>query len=307
MGFFSRDYESAGAGISKNAPKKKGIALFFEIFIRKFWLLFGVNMLYFIFFLPMVISFAAISFIKNGRVVVAIIGIMFIVFTVTIGAATAGMTKIMRSFILEKHTFIVRDFFRAFKVNFKKGLAVGALDVFIAASAFSSYYVYPALAQQLGTKLLYIPMVITFSLALVVSMMNFYIYLMMIATDLSLKNLIKNSFALTFISMKKSVLTLVIYLLTLAAMVLIFLYAPALLMFIAPFVPSAQLWFIVCFNSYPEIQKYVINPYYESIGEVNPELTGDYDTDEEAPVFRDMGGNEKPVEKRKPTKGRKIT
>ena len=306
MGFFNRDYESAGAGISKNEPKKKGILLFFELFFRKFWLLFGVNMLYFIFFLPAVISFTAISFIKNGRIVTAVLIAMFLVFTATIGPATAGMTKGMRNFVLEKHTFIVRDFFRAFKVNFKKALAVGIIDVVIAASVFSSYYVYPALAQQFDTKLMYVPMIITFSLAFVVIMMNFYIYLMMIATDLSLKNLVKNSFALSFIAMKKNVLTLIIYLLTLVVMFFMFLYAPALFMFITPFVPAAHLWFIVCFNSYPAIQKYVINPYYESIGEINPEITGDYDIEEES-VFKDMGGKEQPVEKRKPTKGKRIS
>ncbi|MBR6385261.1 MAG: DUF624 domain-containing protein [Ruminococcus sp.] len=306
MGFFSRDYESAGTGIAKNAPKKKGIALFFEIFFRKFWLLFGVNMLYFIFFLPAVISFVALSFIKNGRIVTAIIIAMLLVFTATIGPATAGMTKIMRSFVLEKHTFIVRDFFRAFKVNFKKALVVGIIDTVVGASVFSSYYVYPGLAEQFNTKLMYIPMIITFSLAFVVMMMNFYIYLMMIATDLSLKNLIKNSFALSFIAMKTNVLTLIIYLVNLVVMFFVFLYMPALFMFITPFVPAAQLWFIVCFNSYPAIQKYVINPYYESMGEINPELTGDYDLEEEA-VFKDMGGKEQPMEKRKPTKGRKIT
>ena len=95
-------------------PRKKGIALFFEIFFRKFWLLFGVNMLYFIFFLPAVISFIALSFIKNGRIVTAVIIAMFLVFTATIGPATAGMTKIMRSFVLEKHTFHCQGFFQGF-------------------------------------------------------------------------------------------------------------------------------------------------------------------------------------------------
>ena len=69
----------------------------------------------------------------------------------------------------------------------------------------------------------------------------------------------------------------------------------------------ALVWFIVCFNSYPVIQKYVINPYYDSIGKVNPELSSDVDTVEEETLFEDMGGKEKPVEKRKKTKGRRIS
>ena len=54
MGLFSKNYESAGVGISKYAPKKKGIALFFDIVGRKFWKLMQVNLLYMLFFLPLV-------------------------------------------------------------------------------------------------------------------------------------------------------------------------------------------------------------------------------------------------------------
>ena len=60
---------------------------------------------------------------------------------------------------------------------------------------------------------------------------------------------------------------------------------------------------IICFNCYPIIQKYIINPYYEQRGEVNPELTGGTSSSEES-VFEDMGGKEKPVEKKKTSSGR---
>nr|MCR5729920.1 hypothetical protein [Ruminococcus sp.] len=63
--------------------------------------------------------------------------------------------------------------------------------------------------------------------------------------------------------------------------------------------------FVSCFNSYPLIQKYVINPYYTSRGEINPELAGN-DSDEET-IFEDKGGEEKPIEKRKKGKGKRIS
>ena len=55
------------------------------------------------------------------------------------------------------------------------------------------------------------------------------------------------------------------------------------------------------------IQKYVINPYYVSIGEINPELDESSDADDEEVIFEDMGGKEKPIEKRKKTKGKRIS
>lgn len=128
---------------------------------------------------------------------------------------------------------------------------------------------------------------------------------MLTATNLSLKNLIKNSFALAFVAMKSNIIILAITIVVLIGMLLLFNYLFPVFMLLLPFFPAAFLWFVTCFNSYPVIQKYVINPYYTSIGEVNPELIDD-SSDDEA-VFEDMGGKEKPIEKRKKTKGKRIS
>lgn len=306
MGLFFNDYESAGVGISKHAPKKKGLALFFDILGRKFWKLMGINMLYSLFFIPLLLIMPAITLITNYRVLAAVIGLLILIFSIIIGPATAGMTKIMRSFVIDKHTFIMRDFFRAFKANFKKAALIGFFDCLILLSVFAAYNVYPALAIQMGTKMLYVPMVITFSLFLVVLIMNYYIFLMLIATNLSLKNLIKNSFALAFVAMKTNLITFAVSLITIVIMGLLLLYLLPAFIVLIPFFPAAFLCFVTCFNSYPVIQKYVINPYYTSIGEVNPELVDDTDDGEE-PVFEDMGGKEKPIEKRKKGKGKRIS
>ena len=59
--------------------------------------------------------------------------------------------------------------------------------------------------------------------------------------------------------------------------------------------------------SYPIIQKYVINPYYESKGEVNPELENASSENEDDAIFEDKGGSEKPIESRKKSKGKIIS
>lgn len=307
MGLFFNDYESAGSGISKNAPKKTGIKLFFDIFLRKFWKLIEVNMLYSIFFIPLILSLVALIYIDSNTVSVIAALLFALIFALTIGPATAGMTKVMRKYVLEKHSFILTDFFRGFKQNFKKASIVGFVDCIIILSVYAGLQVYPALATGLDNNLIYVPMVIMLSLAIIVAMMNFYIFLMIIATDLSFKNLLKNSFALAFVAMKKSILTFVLVLTILFVTAILPLNVNIAFLFLLPFFPAAILSLIICFNSYPVIQKYVINPYYTSIGQVNPELCdGDPDDDEE-PVFEDMGGKEKPIEKRKKTKGKRIS
>lgn len=306
MSIFSNDFESRGSGIAKNVPKKHGIRLFFEIFFRKFWKLIELNMLYFVFFIPIFLILASLSFIKNGVVSLICAGLSLILFVVCIGPATAGMVKVQRNFVLEKHSFIVNDFFKAFKANFKKAVPVGIVDCLIILSVYASFIVYPVLVEQSGTKLMYMPMVITLSLALVIAMMNFYVYLMMIATNLSFMNLIKNSFALAFVALKQNIITFLINAVVITGMAVLYVYMRPLFLMLIPFIPASFLWFMTCFNSYPVIQKFVINPYYTSIGEVNPELMDDIAPETER-ISEDMGGKEKPIEKRRKTKGKRIS
>lgn len=307
MGIFFNDYESAGPGISKNAPKKTGVKLFFEIFGRKFWKLIEVNLFYSIFFIPLILAVVALINIDNATLAVVSSVILLLVFAFTIGPATAGMTKIIRKYVLEKHSFIASDFISGFKQNFKKASIVGFVDCLIILSVYAGLQVYPALATAFENNLIYLPMIISLSLALVIIMMNFYIFLMIIATDLSFKNLIKNSFALAFIEMKKTVITLVISALILFAAAALPLYVSFSFIFLFVFFPAAIICFVICFNCYPVIQKYVINPYYTNMGMVNPELCDSDPDDDEEPIFEDMGGKEKPIEKRKKTKGRRIS
>lgn len=307
MGLFSKDYESTGAGISKDAPKKKGAALFFDIVGRKFWSLMWVNLLYMLFFLPLVMIIVAIGALKNNETASMVVSItLLLAFMVLIGPATAGMTKVLRLFILNKHSFIGRDFFSGFKSNFKNAAIIGFFDCLIGLSAYAALNVYPVLAVQTGSRMLYVPMVITFSLFLVIIMMNHYLFLMMTATSLSLKNLFKNSLALAFVALKQNLFVFVMALLTIALMTVLFLFLMPVFLFLVPFFPAAFLCLLNCFVCYPVIQKYVINPYYTSIGEVNPELIDDTPTAEER-IFEDMGGKEKPIEKRKKGKGKRIS
>lgn len=305
MSLFGNDYESAGSGISKNAPKKTGAALYFDILWRKLWKLLSLNFLYMLFFAPLLIGGVLLLKIDDKTAAVIAAAVCAAVFAVVIGPATAGLTRVMRKFILEKPSFIINDFFKGFKDNFGKASLIGIVDVLMALSIIAGFKIYPQLAQQTGSNFFYVLYVISVSVALVVVMMNFYIFLMLTATDLSFKNLIKNSFMLMFVAIKTSFLAFIIIAAILAVMV--FLIPFLILLCILPFFPFAFLAFTVCFLCYPVIQKYVINPFYTNQGLVNPELcSGDPDDDEE-PIFEDMGGKEKPIEKRKKGKGKRIS
>ena len=114
-------------------------------------------------------------------------------------------------------------------------------------------------------------------------------------------NIIKNAFYLTCIALKKNIITLLI-----VAAVGLILYVSVILhvttAIIIPFWPISFIGFVIIFNSYPQIQKYVIDPYYEERGEINPEYS--YLNPEET-LFTDKGGEEAPIESKKSKKKNK--
>ncbi|MGN1481145.1 YesL family protein [Porcipelethomonas sp.] len=297
--------ENAGVGIPKNAPKKKGIARFFELFIRKFWKIAEVNLLYSVFFIPVLLAVYAFAKVSSSTVTILMSGLCIIVFAAVIGPATAGMFKIMRNFTIEKHAFILTDFKKTFTENYKKSAVMGILDILVYSVLGIAVYIYPKLAKAYDNKLILIPFVICISAAIIFTMMNYYSYLMIVATDISFKNILKNSFVLSCVALKKNFLTLVITLLISGVFIIAIIWNLSFA-FLLPFVPAAIICFIICFNSYPVVQKYVINPYYEQKGEVNPELKVTSGDDEDV-LFTDRGGSEKPIEKKKAKKRKTIS
>lgn len=279
--FGFNDYTKAGPGVAKNAPKKKPFFEFFELYFRKFWKLLQLNLLTVLFCIPIV----------------------------TIGPALAGMTKVLRNYRLEKNAFIFHEFWKGFSKNLKQSMPIGLLDILFTISAYAALQVYPAMYKESGSIIYIILCVISLSFALTLLMMNFYIFPMIVATDLSFVNIVKNSFFLTCVGLKKNIITLLI------VAVIVFILGIAILLhplsaIIIPIWPVSFLGFIIMFNSYPLIQKYVIDPYYEERGECNPEYAHLQPLSEEDAIFTDMGGKESSIapqkeKKRENAKGNK--
>lgn len=264
-GFFGLfDYSKPGKGVDKEGPQKKRIFYFFELFFRKFWKIITINMIYILFCIPIV----------------------------TIGPATVALQKVLRDFSNERPVFLFSDFFEAFKKNFKQGFVVGLLDaVLIFLLGVSIYFYY----QQtlLDKTFFYVPLCISICAGFVIMLMNFYIFLMISTLDMKLFPMIKNAFYLAILGIKTNLLTLVF---TAAITIGISFLNILIAMLIGIVIFFALYNFIVVFNSYQYIEKFVISPYYEKTGERRPDV---YYSDEEdafdESVFEDIGTLEKPA------------
>ncbi len=305
MGLFG-SYERAGAGIAKNAPQKKPFFRFWEIVGRKFWKLIEVNLLLMLGMLPLIGAVAALFFLigSNPSLAMLLAGICLLVFAVTFGPTIAGCTKILRNFTQEKPMFLMTTFGRTFKSCFKQSFAMGIIDLLVIISAAAGFYVYPKLIAQGGGTMYYVLFIAGLSVAIAVLMMSFYAYLMIVSTDLSMKNILKNSLALSCIALKKNLITLGILAVVTAVFAVLLITLPIVAMMLLPFMPVAFMGLVIVFNCYPIIQKYVINPYYAQRGEVNPELRVTETAGEN--VFEDQGGKETPIEPKKVKKKGKV-
>lgn len=235
FGFF--DYNKPGKGVEKNAPPKKRLALFFEIYVRKFWKLIQLNFLFLVFCLPIV----------------------------TIIPAWTAMMKITTNYALERPVFLYADFFAAFRENFKKSLIAGVLFLgVLLIQSISGQMYWQAIATS---PFFYLPMMIVFSLALVVLFSFAYLSVMIPLLDMNLKPMIQNALRLTVLGVKGN---LILTGATLFLVGLVVGFFPFSFFFVLVLFFSTMA-FVVSFLCYPEIEKRIISPYYESTEEERPD------------------------------------
>ncbi len=272
-GFFGiGDYSRAGAGIAKNQNKGR-LKLFFEILETRIWKLFWLNLIYVLVCIPIV----------------------------TIGPATAGLFRVVKNYSIDKHAFVWQDFKQGFKENFFKAFVLGIIDIIAYTGIGCGIVMYTgAMAQSSDSRSFFFLLLLaaTLSAGLTFTIMNYYMYLMMVSTNLTMTQIVSNSLKFAFMAPKQNFTAVLcnigLPILIFTPIVLVEKLQP-LLTIIFPFAPIAIIAFVVSFCCYPVIQKFVIDPYYEERGEKNPERIYDEPADDEEVLFEDMGGKEKPV------------
>ena len=107
-GYISKKRFAPGPGVTQ-PPPEKGIARFWFLLSTHFWKLIELNLLFFLFSLPVV----------------------------TIPAAYCGMNRVLMKLVREGNCFLWHEFSKEFKANFLKSLPFGILTAFL---LFASYY-----------------------------------------------------------------------------------------------------------------------------------------------------------------------
>lgn len=287
FGLFGSDNRN-GPGVEKDRPEKKRFFLFFELFFRKFSKMVYSSLLYFLFLLPSAVL-TVLGFLFVRVPPLDLIGMTLGL--ALIGPATCGFTYLMRQMSLEQPVFIWHDFWTNLKKNAKQALMFSSLDAVVIFLVVSSLRY--SMAQFNEGVMQYIMVVCYCAVALVLLMMHFYIYLMMITLDLKISQLIKNALILAIAGIKTNVIT-VFWVLTLAvipALVIAPDFLFLIVLIIVPLIYASFIGFIIVFNSFPQVKRLLIDPYYAANPEARKNNPFGFETgdEEDEPVFTDLG------------------
>lgn len=210
------NYTKPGKGISKEDVDKSGIALYFDIFFRRFGKFISINLLYLLASIPaIIISFFIANYLMSavlnfaGKEITESISatmlILSIPFTAAIfqatgsGPATVAINSMTCKYVKDTHCWVWSDFIGGIKSNFKQGMLIYIINtlVFFAcafAFLFYNYVMGGAMAQVLRAMIMVI--------SVIFFIMQFYTYRIAAEFELKTKHVYRNALLLTFAGLK---------------------------------------------------------------------------------------------------------
>ncbi len=230
MGLFGGNYAKPGPGVDKDAPKKKGLFLYFDILTRKFTKLIQANLIYslmsilwiaVLYFLSMFFTQGFIGKLTEGIVVegmtdeqiqsmysvvirmVMLSGIWLIIGS---GPASAGLSYILKCFTHEEHAWIWGDFKDKMKENFKQAIIMPFLDLAVMLFGVNACVFYYASYQQSYAPYWFVLFVVMCIMLLIYAVMHFFIYPLMVTFETTFSQLFKNAFLLALAKLPMCVL-----------------------------------------------------------------------------------------------------
>lgn len=267
MGLFGKNYDTPGKGVSKNERQKRGFFRFFELYFRNFWKLISAQFWCVLLSLPLV----------------------------TIGLGQVGMAYVCRMAARDKHSFATSDFFDAIKKNWKKALPLGIINLLIFAVLAANFYVLIITwmngnIDKVFAAVIFAAGAFFFTLF---SFAKFYQYTLMITFDFKFKTLFKNSWLFATLGIKHNAIIGVTLSLIYITMFWLFTINPEvglpIIIIVGAFLFPSFRMFLIQFNVFPEVKKYIIDPYYEQHPDEDIEKRrslGLLDYDDEA-IFED--------------------
>lgn len=280
--------QNEGKGVSKLT--KRSFSHCLSVFFNKIFLLIKSNILFCLFTLPLAALAVIIAFVVFPDVnllelkfeVSFVFQIMLIPLPLAfVGPAVCGLTKVTRDIGREEHVELIKDFFITYKRCFFKSIIISLLQYVFYVAAFFAFIVY------WGEWLFFsVSMIATIYFVL----MQKYIYIMLVSTELSVFKMYKNSILLVLAGFKK---TMAILLITAIFIILLLLNFSATLYVNLALILTGLYLLLIHFSAsrffenyyaFDVMIKYVVEPFYnndngEETTKTKPQLDNKYTDD----------------------------
>lgn len=221
-----QSYWKEGPGVEKDAPRKRGLALFCEIFLREAWSLIELNLIFVLFSLPVV----------------------------TIGPALGAMTTVTMRMVRDKNSYVWKDFVAAFRQQFRRFFLAGLLGAVLAVMVAVTVLIY--LPQLSGGAAYVLPFAVAVLLCVVGGLTWIYVFPLAAVTDLPLGVVVKNSLLLGLGCLRHSVPGLVVCTILVGPTILFFPQSVPVALFISFSLAN----FVASFAAWSDIRRYVAEP-----------------------------------------------
>lgn len=219
FGFF--DYTKPGKGVSKEELDKTGLALYFDILLRRFWKFATLNLIYLIASIPAIVigwfistyavtwlaSLAQIEFSGDFAASLSLLSIFVTIVLLQLcgsGPASAGMSYVLRKYVNDTHSWVLSDFIDNIKSNFKQSIGVYLINIVIVCLYMVSFVFYTY--AMTGMMALLLRSIVTV-VAAVFFMMQMYTYQLMVSFELRFRDIYRNAFILVMAKLPWNILT----------------------------------------------------------------------------------------------------
>ncbi len=198
------------------------------------------------------------------------IGICILFLALTFGWQNIGSTYIVRNIVRGEPVFIWSDYFYAIKRNLKQAFFLGLLDfAAIFLLGFDLMYFW----NQGGSFFLDVCFFAICALVILYFFMRFYIYILLVTFDLSIRKILKNALIFALLGIKRNLMAVLgIVVITALNVILFVVFAMTPLGIAIPLVLPLIYYlsvtsFTCAYAAYPIIDRYMIAPYINQSAE----------------------------------------
>lgn len=249
-------YGKAGKGDYRisDMPQNR-FQLFGAVWKVRWSSLFGVNLLYMVFWLPaffwtvlnltLLFSADAETLSDASGLMMTYLLILAPCIAIT-GPFTAGVTFVERNWARDEHSFVISDFFDAVKANWKQALPVSIISGLMPLLVYVGWIFYGQLAAD--SVIFMIPLCLLFLVAILWKLSEMVVYTMMVTYDLSLRNLLRNALLVTLAKLPLAVGIKLLTWVVPAICIAIMLLAPNSMMIVFMILMLLYLLYLPAFN-----------------------------------------------------------